>query len=285
MTTSEHLPATSSMDGAEPISSPPATPASRSLMPGGEWARRMTAISGRTLLRSSKTSGPLGACLRTLLDTSRWGSTTCYLTWKRSATPAKHSLYRLVPSMPRTGATGFGFLPTPDAGMVNGSRTLPPGTSATGVTPDGKKRQVGLVNAVKMLPTPTVNGNHNRAGLSPTSGDGLAIAVRRLLPTPRASANENRQTKPSPSQLAGKHGRSLAAEVSDLTRDGLLTTPTADDTGKRTGRYAQGGPALSSQLGGKLNPSFVEAMMGFPIGWTDLEPSETPSSPTSPTSS
>jgi hypothetical protein len=28
-----------------------------------------------------------------------------------------------------------------------------------------------------MLPTPTVKGNHNRAGLSPSSGDGLATAV------------------------------------------------------------------------------------------------------------
>lgn len=28
-----------------------------------------------------------------------------------------------------------------------------------------------------MLPTPTVKGNHNKAGLSPSSGDGLATAV------------------------------------------------------------------------------------------------------------
>ena len=47
------------------------------------------------------------------------------------------------------------MLPTPDAGMVSGGRTLPPGTSATGVTPDGKKRQVGLTNAVKMWRSPS----------------------------------------------------------------------------------------------------------------------------------
>ena len=28
---------------------------------------------------------------------------------------------------------------------------------------------------------------------------------------------------------------------------------------------------------GRLNPQFCEWLMGFPIGWTDLEPSETPS--------
>jgi hypothetical protein len=57
-----------------------------------------------------------------------------------------------------------------------------------------------------------------------------------LWPTPRASANENRQTKPTPSQLAGKHGLSLAAQV-----------------------------------GGYLNPTWVEWLMGYPPEWTVLE--------------
>ena len=38
---------------------------------------------------------------------------------------------------------------------------------------------------------------------------------------------------------------------------------------------AQGGTALSTVAGGQLNPTWVEWLMGFPIGWTDLEPSET----------
>lgn len=33
---------------------------------------------------------------------------------------------------------------------------------------------------------------------------------------------------------------------------------------------------------GSLNPEWVEWLMGFPAGWTDLKPSETPSSPKSP---
>ena len=33
-------------------------------------------------------------------------------------------------------------------------------------------------------------------------------------------------------------------------------------------RLAQADPAL---IGGKLNPTWVEWLMGFPIGWTDLE--------------
>lgn len=36
---------------------------------------------------------------------------------------------------------------------------------------------------------------------------------------------------------------------------------------------------LPSEAGGSLNPTWVEWLMGFPTGWTDLKPSETPLSP------
>ena len=32
---------------------------------------------------------------------------------------------------------------------------------------------------------------------------------------------------------------------------------------------------LSEKIGGKLNPQWVEWLMGWPIGWTDCEPLET----------
>lgn len=74
---------------------------------------------------------------------------------------------QLAPSM-RDRDRGSWF-PTPDAGMVQGGRTLPEGTSPTGMTPDGKKRQVGLTNAVKMLPTPTAH-DHKDTG-APSESD------------------------------------------------------------------------------------------------------------------
>ena len=84
-----------------------------------------------------------------------------------------------------------------------------------------------------LWPTPTVNGNYNRKGLSSKSGDGLATAVK------------------------------------------MWTTPTSDDTGHRKKKYNQGGTALSMQAGGSLNPTWVEWLMGWPVGWTDCEPLET----------
>jgi len=52
------------------------------------------------------------------------------------------------------------------------------------------------------------------------------------------------------------------------------STPVADDTSYRKEKYAQGGTALSTQAGGSLNPTWVEWLMGWPLGWTDLKPLE-----------
>ncbi|MHC4511847.1 MAG: hypothetical protein ACYTAO_23350 [Planctomycetota bacterium] len=38
---------------------------------------------------------------------------------------------------------------------------------------------------------------------------------------------------------------------------------------------------LPDAIGGCPHPEFVEELMGFPIGYTDLEPSATPSCPKS----
>ncbi len=86
-------------------------------------------------------------------------------------------------------------------------------------------------------PTPTVHGNHNRRGASKNSGDGLATAVK------------------------------------------MWSTPTCHDrngqSGAKRGRNAQGGECLAQQVGGTLNPMWVEWLMGWPVGWTDCEPLET----------
>lgn len=75
------------------------------------------------------------------------------------------------------------MFPAPDAGMVQGGRTLPEGTSPTGMTPDGKKRQVGLTNAVKMLPTPrAIYGEH------PGMTDPRHLTGAAMLPTPTCQA-------------------------------------------------------------------------------------------------
>ena len=53
---------------------------------------------------------------------------------------------------------------------------------------------------------------------------------------------------------------------------GLWPTPTAHNAkeGAYPSEYTRKTPTLSAQAGGKLNPAWVEWLMGFPINHTDL---------------
>lgn len=98
-----------------------------------------------------------------------------------------------------------------------------------------------------LWPTPTVHGNNNRKGLTKKSGDGLATAVR-MWPTPRASyrgdcPSERRRRSPD-----------------------LLSSV----------RMEQEGSSPEIRATGTLNPAWVEWLMGYPVGWTEISPSETP---------
>jgi hypothetical protein len=78
-----------------------------------------------------------------------------------------------------------------------------------------------------------VKGNHNKAGLSARSGDGLSTAV--AWPTPVASDWKSRSRAQQQT-----NSRPLREAFSEATEP--------------------------------LNPEWVEALMGFPPGWTDLGP-------------
>lgn len=52
-------------------------------------------------------------------------------------------------------------------------------------------------------------------------------------------------------------------------------TPSGPDYARQS-RPESGGNDLVTEVGGQLNPTWVEWLMGFPPGWTDLDASETP---------
>lgn len=103
------------------------------------------------------------------------------------------------------------------------------------------------------------------------------LSKSRLLATPKAG--DAIMALPRTSGRSAAMSTHLATQIRyrtdllpppvSLTSDGLLTTPCADDTGHRKGKYAQGGTALSAQVGGKLNPQWLEWLMGFPNKWTE----------------
>jgi hypothetical protein len=89
-----------------------------------------------------------------------------------------------------------------------------------------------------LLPTP--EASNTKAVALRSGGRSPRNYLGPLWPTPRSSPNENRQTKPTPSQLAGKHGWSLGAAVTMAQTNAFklgmtqkpshsIPTPTASD--------------------------------------------------------
>jgi len=93
-------------------------------------------------------------------------------------------------------------------------------------------------------PTPTQCGNHNRKGVTKTSGDGLSTAVKQNGPPVEGSNStigKQKEQWPTPRSMSG--GPSKGIRHSDLNQD----------------------------AGGHLNPEWVEQLMGLPTGSTSFD--------------
>jgi len=169
--------------------------------------------------------------------------------WPRSGMTADGQCWELPMLGRRIKGTGSGSWPTPcatDASnrQINGQVHVTAGGLPKHIGKSGKLSQMRLSQAVKMWPTPTVCGNHNRKGASATSGDGLATAVR---------------TWPTPIARDCRTVRGGARMKNSLGTEPLITQVA----------IAEG------RTDGALNPQWVEWLMGWPIGHTDLKPSAT----------
>lgn len=103
----------------------------------------------------------------------------------------------------------------------------------------------------------------------------------RLIPTPQASDAMRKGA-----DYAKQKNKRGGADDLQTAMIKLLATPRASDwkdcgdPGSKSQVHMLGKQYLSAQVkktGELLNPLFVEAMMGFPIGWTELDASEMPS--------
>ena len=367
------------------------------VLPGSKKAQQMTVTSGKKCLELSKRSDQLGLLAKTLLESSNWLSTKCYLTWKIVATPQKRSLYRLAVSVRRIGEIESGLLRTPavnEPGVTVGRLVTKEGTPAkVGERAydkhTGRCAQVGLIQLVQMMHTPTSTANQTapsmiersnflrtpdtrmdrgvmskeklrkrieqklpmnlnfqlagiRSGLIPTpqasdatmgaimgkkdqfkmtkglprkinqNGHNGSIGLARLmslLPTPRASDCNSpghhgmggmdlrtaltKNLLPTPQSTDWKQRGNLNDKCVQnrikkkkqvMLSMSFMATPTASD-GKGSGQNSTKRDRLDYQiektqdgerLNGQLNPHFVEQMMGFPVGWTDLKVLEMP---------
>ena len=203
--------------------------------------------------------------------TSLWKTPQCSLlgdytefleTWPRWGLMQDGASYQQQTLAHHTKETGSGLLPTPLASL---------GTNGGPNQRDSNGRP-GLQMAAMTWPTPIAqDAKHSGYAQSgPGKADKLAYAVVRW-PTPVTKG------------LDGGSNSRKAAQAREM-----WPTPVTSDHNSRRPTETWKGSDLPSQVwianGGtenpdkpaaKLNPTWVEWLMGWPLGWTDLKPLET----------
>jgi hypothetical protein len=109
-----------------------------------------------------------------------------------------------------------------------------------------------------MWPTPTVCGNGNRKGSSPTSGDGLSTVVNKQAMWPTPNSRDYKDT-PGMNLMANGEGKDGRKRIDLLPRLVYHTGQLLPEHINTTGSHPEPSPLL-------LNPIWVLQLMG-----TDLE--------------
>ena len=213
-------------------------------------------IYGMKLLESSENvnlDGLLGKMLKGLLtSTTAWYSDRCKLIWKKKVSKSNVLLFQLQASVLGIKEKEFGLsdviYPTPTQ------------DSASERTKKYKQGGTPLPLAVKMYPTPTagcVEGGEQSNRVEQTKAGGFIL---------------RKKNKPQ-----NTFGAKLSDAMLYLEKKKMLPTPTNSEHKYRLKGNTQASKCLEAQarkVGGKLSPNFVEFLMGYPMNWTKIEPTE-----------
>lgn len=188
-------------------------------------------------------------------------------TWPRSGSMRDGVCFQQPKSARPTSESGCSFWPTPRANDAEKRGDF------------ANDRRNGLPAAAKYWPTPSATdykgsvtgGGALMARRNHTRGVRLPEEVmRQMLPTPTAS-----NTKAVHLRTGGRAPRSY------LPTPGC---PRPHDSQNTVGKFMPGQgqqdlTAAVAKAAGQLNPDWVEWLMGWPIGWSDLKPLVTGKSP------
>lgn len=218
----------------------------------------------------------------------------------------------LFESMSSAAATPARETATPAASTNGNTRTWDPSSSAL-LTHFARALWSGRT---RTPPAPTLFGLGGECGLSWSEWDtvccpsdsapvalglttvGTACSCSASVPTPTASLFG---CKDVPRMLQrrerikaeGRNGNGFGLTLQQWVALRHYPTPTATDWKGSTGKGSRRGTlaeraAVDNDVSGETvypHPRFVEALMGFPIGWSELAPSETPLMSGSPSGS
>lgn len=262
-------------------SSPPGSPAPRSAPPGADRAPTMPVGSGppspgwfATLAHASCSSKTCRACWyqpqASLLDSGTFSAT-----WPASGSMRSGVAYERPTLVPPTNATGSSSWPTATAANSSGNGyTRDKGDAAMWPTP---------------MATPYGSSQNGVNSSRPSAGTPSLEGQARMWPTPKTPSGgaEARAAR-------GSGGEDLAATVQSWSTptayDAKATAPSQLERKtptlvEQSGTWASGPPAPTTTTDGDepsplavLNPPFVEALQGWPLGWSDCGASVTAAS-------
>ncbi len=203
----------------------------------------MTATSGLKCSELSESLRRVGLSVRTYLESCELPPGTWLRTWSVKAMTSRCLILKLRLSARSTGERESRLLPTVTATV--GEKGSPKQRDSSG--------RPGLQMAAMMWPTPTTRDYK----------DGTA----------KSCANV---------PVNGLLGRAIHLYSTPNARDWKCATAKEWDNPKNTrnlnrqiAKLYEGGES-TEERNGQLNPMWVEWLMGFPLGWTDLSASETP---------
>jgi hypothetical protein len=258
-------------------------PASPSAQPVSAKESKTRGTYGRGLQMAFDFSDPGSASLRTSKDISAWGCPTSSKTWQEWVTERRGAYSARLKSAHRTSESGCSSWPTAAARDFRDTGDL----SKSDFRKDGKLRKDVLPRAVSL----DQRGYYGPAVPASSSTDG---SRPRLWQTATVSTGAHRQKDggmidkldqqvkswATPDASDRRSDKSRQVGLSNQMKSEAWPTPaSAGVTGGPTGLAGGAGnrEKLASMLPdaearamgcGKLNPRWVETLMGLPVGWT-----------------
>lgn len=238
--------------------------ASPSAQPDSAKASKTRGTSGRGLQMVFDFSDPGAASLKTSKDISAWGCPTSSKTWQEWVTEQRGDYSRRLKSAHRISGSGCSSWPTVTAN--EDSYRL-----------GGDSQQSHCLSAMARrgeMSWPTPNAADSLQG-GTTQGQrkslNLSIAAHGLAAPESSSTGGSRQgLRQTATVSTGAHRQKDGSMIDKLDQQvrSWATPRTEHDSGMHRGQPDTLHSQMKQASAGKLNPRWVETLMGLPVGWT-----------------